>query len=197
LVNWKVKDADELLSAALKTPIGKHRLAAEALGLQLGQPSPSAKARELTALYAAYGQPRALRLTAIDALQLLGKDDPALQDLLIPMIEDPDRSMRMRAWRLAGALKVKKALPALEARLSKEGGGSTGFTGFGAPATRQILENAIKELKGTGDKPSASPAASSASTSKSLADLEQQAEKLESTAKELRKQIEALKPAAK
>lgn len=191
LVSWKVKGADELLSTALKTPTGKHRLAATALELHLEQPGP--KARELTALYASYGQPQALRSAAMNAFDRLAKDDPALQDLIIPMIDDPDRSVRFRAWRLSGSLKVKKALPALEARLSKEGGGSTGFVGFGALPSRQVLESAINELKGAGAK---SPAVPVADPSKSLTDLEKQAENLENLAKELRKHIEALKPSA-
>ena len=137
-----------------------------------------------------------LRSAALDALDRLAKDDPALQDLIIPMIDDPDHNVRTRAWRLAGSLKVKKALPALEARLSKEGGGSTGFVGFGAFPSRQVLENAIHELKGSGSKSSAVPSAS-ADPAKSLTDLEKQAENLENLAKELRKKIEALKPAAK
>ncbi len=146
LARWKVKDADELLASALKNPAGKHRLAATALEIHLEQASP--KARELAALYVPYGQPHELRSTTLNALERLAKDDPALQDLIIPMIDDPDRTVRTRAWRLAGSLKVKKALDALEARLSKESSGSTGFVGFGAFPSRQVLENAIKELKG-------------------------------------------------
>jgi aminopeptidase N len=192
LVSWKVKGADELLSSALKTSTGKHRLAATALELHLEQPG--RKARELTALYAPYGQLHALRSAALNALDRLARDDPALQDLIIPMIDDPDRSVRSRAWTLAGSLKVKKALPALEARLSKEDGGSTGFAGFGAFPSRQVLESAINELKGAGAKSPASPAADS---SESLTDLEKQAEILENLAKELRKHIEALKSSAK
>jgi hypothetical protein len=192
LVSWKVKGADELLSSALKVPAGKHRLAATALELHLEQPG--TKARELTALYASYGQPHALRSAALSALERLAKDDPALQDLIIPMIDDPDRTVRSRAWRLAGSLKVKKALPVLEARLSKERAGSTGFAGFGAFPSRQALESAINELKGAGAK---SPAGPAVDPSKSLTDLEKQVENLENLAKELRKHIEALKPPAK
>jgi len=192
LVSWKVKGADELLGSALKIPAGKHRLAATALELHLEQPGP--KARELAALYASYGQPPALRSAALNALDRLAKDDPALQDVIIPMIDDPDRTVRSRAWRLAGSLKVKKALPALEARLGKEGAGSSSFVGFGAFPARQALESAIDELKGAGAK---SPAGPAADPSKSLTDLDKQAENLEKLAKELRKHIEALKPAAK
>ncbi len=190
LVNWKVKDADELLSTALKVPTGKHRLAAAALELQLEQPGP--KSRELTALYAVYGQPPALRSAAMSALDRLAKDDPALQDLIIPMIDDPDRTVRFRAWRLAESLKLKKALPALEARLSKESG-SLGFGGFGLSA-HQILENAVKQLKGEPARPTAS---GGDTASKPLTDLEKQAESLESLVKDLRKKIEALKTPAK
>jgi aminopeptidase N len=192
LVGWKVKGADELLSSALKTPAGKHRLAATALELQLEQTGP--KARELTALYARYGQPRELRSAALNALDRLAKDDPALQDLIIPMVDDPDRNVRFRAWRLAGSLKIKKALPALEARLSKEGSGSSGFVGFGAFPSRQVLEGAIKDLKETGAKPAEG---SAADRSKSMTDLEKQAENLENLVKELRKHIEALKSSTK
>ena len=191
LIRWKVKDADELLSAALKNPAGKHRLAAMALELFLEQAGP--KARELAAVYAPYGQPHELRSAALGALERLAKDDPALQDLIIPMIDDPDRNVRTRAWRLAGSLKVKKALPALEARLSKESGGSTGFVGFGAFPTHQVLESAIKELKGAG---ASSPAATAPDSSSSLSELEKQAENLEKLATELRKKLEVLKSPA-
>ena len=78
--------------------------------------------------------------------------------------------------------------------MSKEDGGSTGFVGFGAFPSRQALESAINELKGAGAK---SPAVPAADPSKSLTDLEKQAENLENLAKELRKHIEALKPSAK
>jgi hypothetical protein len=192
LVRWRVKGVDELLSSALKTRAGKHKLAAAALELHLEQPSP--KARELTALYASYGQPQALRSAALNAMDRLAKDDPALQDLIIPMIDDPDRSVRTQAWKLAGSLKVKKALPALEARLSKEGAGTTGFTGFGAFPPRRELESAINELMRAGAKTAADGAAN---PTKSQTDLEKQAENLENLAKELRKRIEALKPATK
>src|SRR5262249_37495358 len=58
LVAWKVKDADELLTLALKLPAGKHTLASTALELLLDEPGP--RARELAATYSRYGQPRAL-----------------------------------------------------------------------------------------------------------------------------------------
>ena len=46
--------------------------------------------------------------------------------------------MRFRAWGLARSLKLKKALPALEARLASENFGFTGFTGFGANQLQEI-----------------------------------------------------------
>jgi aminopeptidase N len=184
LVTWKVKDCDELLAAGLKVPAGKHSLAATALELLLEQPD--AKARELAALYSRYGQPQALRSTAIGAFDRLAKDDPALQDLVIPLVDDPDRSVRFRAWGLARSLNLKKALPALEARLGHENFGFTGFTGIGA---RQLQET-INALKGSGANTPATPAADQ---SKSITDLEKQAEDLEVRARDLRKRIEALK----
>jgi len=205
LVVWKVKDADELLSSALKSSAGKHRMAASALEILLEEPGP--KARELAALYARYGQPRELRLTAIGAFDRLAKDDPSLQDLVIPLVDDPDRSVRFRAWSLASSLKIQKALPSLEARLKKEGGSPTGFVFFGGSPGRQILEHAVKTLKETPSKaatassstrPSApapaQEAAPSGEPARPITDLEKQAEDLEDRARELRKRIEALKP---
>jgi aminopeptidase N len=198
LARWKVKDSKELLTRTLKDPIGKHRLASTALEVLIQETSP--EARELAATYVRRGQPPALRSAVIDAFERLAKDDPALQDLIIPMIDDPDRQLRFDAWRLAGSFKLKKALPALEARLASEGGTSEGFVGFGAFSPRSILENsvrAIKEPAGTAGT-SAPPTrqAGPAPASSPIADLEKQAEDLETRARELRKRIEALKPAA-
>ena len=49
LVAWKVKDADDLLAAALKIPADHHSIAATALRLMLGDTGP--KARELAVLF--------------------------------------------------------------------------------------------------------------------------------------------------
>jgi aminopeptidase N len=186
LLAWKAKDAPDLLTDALKSKIGKHVLASTALELLLQEPGPTA--RELAALYARYGQPRPLRSVAIDAFDRLAKDDAALQDLVIPMIDDPDRMVRFRAWNLAGSFKLRKALPALEARLKEESAGSMGFVGFGAPSTRQVLERTIAGLKEpAGKTTTASPSVPS------ITDLEKQAEDLELKAKELRKRIDSLK----
>ena len=62
LVGWKVKDADALLTAALKISADHHSIAATALKLMLETPGP--KARELAVLYSRYGQPAALRSAA-------------------------------------------------------------------------------------------------------------------------------------
>ncbi|MGO9600539.1 MAG: M1 family aminopeptidase [Isosphaeraceae bacterium] len=188
LYNWKVKDSEELLNSALNMPAGKHRLAASALEHLLEQPGP--KARELVALYCRFGQPRTLRSAALNAFERLGKEDPALQDLIVPMIDDPDHTIRRRAWSLASSLKMNRALPALEARLHKESG-STGFAGFGAFPSRQSLEQAISALKGSEASTATAPASDQAS---SMSELEKQAEDLENRAKELRKRIEAIKP---
>jgi aminopeptidase N len=184
LVTWKVKDADQLLASALKLPDGKHTLAASGLELLLEQPG--TKARELAALYVNYGQPRALRSAALDAFDRLAKDDPALQDVVVPLVDDPDRMVRFQALRLARSLNLKKALPALEARLTHENFGFTGFSGFGA---RQVQET-INALKG-GNKEAT---ASGGDAAKNSFDLEKQAEELEARARDLRKRIEALRP---
>ena len=169
----------------LKLPAGKHTLASTALELLLDQPGP--KARELAATYSRYGQPRGLRSTAIGAFDRLAKDDPALQELVIPMVDDPDRMVRFRAWGLARSLNLKKAVPALEARLSKENFGFTGFTGFGA----NQLQETINALKAPGRR----PRRRAPDPAKPIADLEKQAEELEVRARDLRKRIDAMKPA--
>jgi aminopeptidase N len=205
LVGWKVKDADDLLSTTLKSSAGKHQLAASALEILLEEPGP--KARELAALYARYGQPREMRSTAISALDRLAKDDPSLQELVIPLVDDPDQRVRYRAWNLASSLKIQKALPALEARLKKEPGGSRGFGFFGPARGRQILESAVNTLKQTSGKaasesspprpPASAPVAASSPSSVKpagiITDLEKQAEDLENRAGELRKRIQSLK----
>ena len=65
LVAWKVKDADQLLDEALKIPADRHSIAATALELLLETTRSQGPA--LAALYSRYGQPRALRSTAVGA----------------------------------------------------------------------------------------------------------------------------------
>ena len=86
------------------------------------------------------------------------------------------------------SFKLKKALPALEARLGQENFGFMGFSGFGV---RQLQE-AISALKEPATKTPASSAAT-ADQAKPIVELEKQAEELETKARELRKRIEAMK----
>ncbi|WP_165227529.1 M1 family aminopeptidase [Aquisphaera insulae] len=188
LARWKVKDIDALLKAALKDPAGKHRLAARALDLLTEEATP--QARELVATYIPHGQPAELRSAALRVFSRVAKDDQALQERLIPLIDDPDKNTRSQAWSLLAELKLKKALPALEARLAKEPRGPAAFIGFGGSSPRAGLERAVTALGGTVPK---APAAASADSSKSVKDLEKQAEDLEARLRDLRKQIEALK----
>jgi len=183
LVAWKVKDADSLLADALKTTADHHSIAATALEIMLE--APGGKARELAALHSKYGQPESLRSAAIGAFARLAKDDPALQDMLVELVDDPDRSVRFRAWMVVRELGVKKALPRLQARLARE---SVGFSSF----TRRILEEAINALKEPGRQPGGDSAAIPGET-KIIADLEGQAAELELKTKELRSRIAALK----
>ena len=138
LVAWKVKDADQLLDEALKIPADRHSIAATALELLLQTPGP--KARELAALYSQYGQPRALRSEAVGAFGRLAKDDESLQDIVVTLVDDPDRSVRFRAWGVVRELKLKKAVPALKARVGLE---SIGFSGF----AQRMLEETLEALK--------------------------------------------------
>jgi aminopeptidase N len=181
LVSWKVKDADQLLAAALKVPVDRHSIAATALELSLETPGP--EARELAALYSRYGQPRALRSAAIGAFGRLAKDDSSLQDILITLAGDPERSVRFRAWGAVRELKLKKAAPVLRARLEQE---ASGFSGMG----RRMLDETLEALKDTEPK---TAAAGSGTGARTIDDLEKQAADLEKKAKELREKIEALK----
>jgi len=181
LVAWKVKDTDDLLAAALKIPADRHHIAATALELVLEEPGP--EARELAALYSRYGQPEALRSTAIGAFQRLAKDDPALQDILVTLVSDPDRFVRFRTWGAVRALGIKKAYPALKAQLAHE---TSGFSGFASRMLQETLD-ALKEQepKTAGARP--------ADQARAIAELDRQAVELELKAKELRNKIEALK----
>ena len=98
--------------------------------------------------------PNRLRSTAIGAFSRLAKDDPSLQDVLVELADDPDRSVRLQAWNAVRELKVKKALPVLEARLARE---SADFGGY----TRHVLEEAIETLKDNAGEPKEKPPADS------------------------------------
>jgi hypothetical protein len=139
-----------------------------------------------------------LRNVALGAFNSLAKDDSELQEMLIPLVDDPDRNIRFNAWNAVGTLKIRKALPALEARLGRE---DVGFS----PLARETLERVIKALK-EGDTKTAStspfePSSNgqakpkTASSTTDIADIERQAAELEKQARELRTRIESLKRA--
>jgi aminopeptidase N len=181
LVGWKVKNAPKLLEEALKLTEGDHTIATDALDLSLA--TSGAKARELAAIHAKFGQPPALRSTAIGAFGRLARNDRTLQDMLVELCNDPDRTVRAQAWMTVRQLKLKKALPVLEARLGRD---HLGFAGF----MRDLLEATIKELKAEGRKPEGkNPAPTPAST---IAELEKQLVELRRKTDELTGQIAEL-----
>jgi aminopeptidase N len=187
LVGWKVKDTDELLAQALKVSANHHAIAATALELMLE--TPGTKSREMAALYSKYGQPQSLRSKAIGAFGRLAKDDPLLQDILVELADDENRSVRFQAWNAARHLKVTKALPVLEARLARE---SADFGG----ETRQVLKEAIEALKeNSGEPKEKTPPTAGQASASAIADLERQAVDLEKKTTELRSRIAALKQA--
>ena len=175
LVAWKVKDKDELIAAALKTPSHDDVIAAAGVGHLLRDDGPST--RENAVLYSAYGRPRAVRFAAVLALGRLAKDDPALQDLLISLIDDPDRLVRTQAVAALSRLGLRRALVAMEARVAKEDQFSL-----------LMMEESIARLK-EGGGAGAAPGNPSAEA----ADLERRAASLELEAKELRNRAEALR----
>jgi aminopeptidase N len=170
LAGWKVEDAPKLLDDALRVPAHRHAIAATALEIFLE--TPGSRARELAALYSRYGQPVALRTTALGAFPRLAKDDRALQDILVNLIDDPDASVRYQVMTDIRELKIARALPALLARLGRE---SSGFSA----GPRRRLQEAIDALR--------------AARTPGVAELEAQAAELETRAKDLRSRISTLK----
>src|SRR5262249_1711256 len=162
-------------------PADHHAIAAAALELMLETPGP--KARELAVLYSRYGQPEALRIAAIGAFRRLAKDDPALQDLLVGLVDDPNQPVRLRTWDEGRELKLTKASPVLQARLDRE---TVGFSGFGRRRLREVIEALTED-------PSGDLGAQDAGPARNLADLEAQAADLEVKARDLRSRIAALK----
>jgi aminopeptidase N len=179
LVEWKVEDAPALLEAALKLPDDRHGIAATALGMLLE--TPGSKARELAALYSRYGQPSALRSAAVRSLSRLGKDDPALQDIIVSLVDDPDTSVRFSVWEAVRELKIARAVPKLKARLPRE---TVGFSGFLHRRLQEIIE-ALGEP--------ATPGGGAGAPAPDVAALEVQAVELETKARDLRNRIASLK----
>jgi aminopeptidase N len=181
LVRWKVKDAPELIEKGLKITAGDNAIAAVALELLLE--NPGAKARELAALYSKLDQPAVLRSTALSAFSRLAKGDPALEATLIDRCDDPDRTVRMIAWMTVRQLKLKKALPVLEARLGRDHLGFGGIPG-------DFLESTINELKEAGKKPERGNLAPA--RAKALAEMEMELSELERKHEELTNRIAEL-----
>ena len=100
---------------------------------------------------------------------------------LIELCDDPDRSVRHQAWMAVGQLKLKKALPVLEARLGRE------HLGF-AEVNRDVLESHDQGAEGRREqkRPEGNPAAGQA---KMIAELEKQLGELERKASELTSEI--------
>ncbi len=185
LVAWKVADAPKLLEAALKVPSHHDMIAAEALEMLLAETS--SHARELAANYSRYGQPSALRTKALETFPRLARDDPAMQEILIGLIDDPDGSVRSQAIGAVRQLKLARALPALIARIGRES------SGFSAGPRRQLQE-VIDLLKTAGaDGGTAAGPATTADAAGGIAALEAQAVELEVKARDLRGRIASLK----
>ena len=177
LVRGKVKDADDLIAAALKDPADDRSLARAALNALLergGRP-----AREAAVLYSGAGQPAGLRAAAIPALIRHAKDEPQAEQLLIGLLDDPLPRIRGSAASALAAGGVVAALPKLEQQLAT-------LTG----RDREQLEPLVAGLK----RQAVSPAGAAApAESKEAADLDRQAADLDLQAKDLRNRAEALR----
>ncbi len=183
LVRWKVKDRDELIAAALKTPSHGDVMAAAGVEHLLKEDGPAT--RENAVLYSAYGRPSPVRFTALAALGRLAKDDPALQDVLISLIDDPERRVRFQAIQTLSRLGVKRALPAIETRVANE----DGLSGL-------ALDSAIARLKEGGRTAAGDPSTEAAELERKAADLELQAKELRNRAESLRLKAERTKLSA-
>ena len=171
LAGWDVKDRDELLDRGLATRSFHEVIAATALGQVAGRGG--AKAREAAVYASRPGQPVALRVEGVKALEGLARDDPEMQDALLGLADDRAPQVRAAAWEILGRLKLARALPILEARRS-----------HGPHLDARRLDDAIAALKGEGK---------SDGNAREAEDLERQAAELELRAKEARNRAEALR----
>ncbi len=169
LVRWKVKDRDELIAGALKTPSHEDVMAAAGVEHLLKEDGPTT--REDAVLYSGYGRPSQVRFTALSVLSRLAKDDPTLQDVLISLIDDPERRVRFQAIQALSRLGLKRALAAIEARVAKED-----------DLARLALDAAVTSLKEGGRATPGDPSAEAADLDRKAADLDLQAKELHARA---------------
>ncbi len=138
--------------------------------------------RENAVLYSGYGRPSQVRFAALSVLARLAKDDPTLQDVLIALIDDPERRVRFQAIQALSRLGLKRALVAIEARVAKED-----------DLARLALDAAVKELKEGSPATPGNPSAEAAELDRKAADLELQAKELRNRAEALRLKSERAK----
>ena len=175
LVQGKVKDAEDLVDAALKETANHHALARSAL--QGIMDRGGQKAREAAVIYSRPGQPSVLRVVAIQALSRQAKDDPQAETLLVGLLDDPSQAIQTASAFALASGGVTSSLPRLEEMLAKTGG-----------MARRMLEPRIEELR----KTSKGPAVESDATREAV-DLERQAADFELQAKDLRNRAEAIR----
>ncbi len=176
LARAKVKDADELIAAALKDASGEHELARAALQVVLDRGDRTS--REAAVIYSRPGQPTTLRVAAVRALSQQAKEDARAEKLLVGLLDDPSRMVRSISASSLASGGFTSALPKLEQVLAKAEGPS-----------RRMIASQIEALK----KKKADPAVDADAGAKEAGDLERQAADLEIQAKELRNRAEALK----
>ena len=178
LVQGKVKDADELIEAALHDPTNNHSFARSALGIVLNQGGQ--KAREAAVLFSRPGQPAALRAAAIPTLAKEAKEDPQAEKYLVALLDDPSSRIRNAAGSALASGGFTAALPKLEQLVAK-------LTG----RARQQLEPQVEQLKRKKEPATTTTSAAADASTKEAADLDRQAADLELQAKDLRNRAEA------
>ncbi len=177
LVAAKVKDADDLLDAALADPANNHTFAQSALRTVLNRGNQ--KSREAAVYYSRPGQPLPLRAAAIQTLGAQSKDDPQAAKMLIGLLDDPATQIQTATGFAIASAGITSALPKLEQQLTKLSG-----------RAKERLAPQVEALKKKAEP--ATPATDTASL-KEATDLERQATELDLQARELRNKAEALK----
>ncbi len=175
LVGWDVPDRLVLLNRAMEMRSYEDTLAATALGLLADKGGPDA--RQAVVLAVQPGREDHLRVEAVRALGKLARDDAELQDLLIGLIDDRSPQVRASTFEGLARLKLTKALPKLEGRLTR-----------GPRIDARKVEDAIARLK-----PEAAPAGEAKEKEKEAESLDRQAEELDLRARELHNQAETIR----
>ena len=118
LLKSNPKDKDALIAQAVALKVKSDRIAEVWLREVLAGDGP--EVRQKAVQLARGGDTPGLRRAAVEKLAPFAKDDREVQDALIALADDNDRSIRMSVWNVLADAGVTRALPKLEAMLKTE-----------------------------------------------------------------------------